>query len=140
LSIVPLHQIWVRFGDRSKSGQFAGSGGTLQRAGKNLGKGQPLQPLSEPDGVALAIRGQRQIGEAGILAGVSPSGVAVPGQVDDWKLATRAGSFVYAVEPPINFGVTVKPGCRSRIKTRHISPKSFRMTKLCSLAVIIESY
>jgi hypothetical protein len=39
--------------------------------GKDFGKGKTLQPLSEPHGIALAIRGQRQIGEAGVLAGMS---------------------------------------------------------------------
>src|SRR5262249_51800995 len=44
--------------------------------------GQPPQPFPEPDGVALAAAGQGDVGQAGVLAGEGPRGLAVPGQVD----------------------------------------------------------
>jgi hypothetical protein len=78
LSIVPLQQVWVNF-SCSKSSQLTGSSSTLQRAGKNFGEGQPLQPFAESRGVSLTVRSEWEIGEARVLAGTSPSSIAMPG-------------------------------------------------------------
>jgi hypothetical protein len=43
------------FGHSSKPSQFASSGGTLQRAGKYLGKCHALQTFSESPCVALSV-------------------------------------------------------------------------------------
>src|SRR5207302_2122110 len=47
-----------------------------------MGKGRPLQPLAQAAGVALAAFGQRQVGEASVLAGDGPWCLAMAGQVN----------------------------------------------------------
>ena len=68
LAIVPFDQIPVDFSDSSKAGQLTGAPGTLQRAGKHLGKTQSMQPFLEPARIALATFCERQVGKARVLA------------------------------------------------------------------------
>jgi hypothetical protein len=95
LAVVPFDQVGVDFGHGAKAGQFAGPNRALQRAGKDLDKGQSPQPLTESAGVALAAFGQRQIGAAGVLAGETPGSLAMPRQVNDRK------GFAHATHPDL---------------------------------------
>src|SRR5262245_7547393 len=83
LAVVPFQQIGIDFGDGPKAGQFTCPAGALQGTGKDLGERQSLQALLKPGGVALAALGQRQIGQACMLAREAPRGLTVPGQVND---------------------------------------------------------
>src|SRR5215510_9536498 len=78
-TIVPFDQILVDFSHGSKTSQLTGAPGTLQRAGKHLGKSQSTQPILEPSRIALATFCERQVGKSCVLARDSPSGFAVPG-------------------------------------------------------------
>src|SRR5262249_29709332 len=85
LAVVPFDQFRIDHRRRAEAGQLAGPPGALPGAGEDAGGGQPRQPFAEPDGVALAAPGQRDVGQAGVLAGEGPRGLAVPGQVDGRK-------------------------------------------------------
>lgn len=84
-TIVPFDQIMVDFSQITKVGQFTSPLGTLQRAGKHLGKTQPTQPFLEPARVALPTFCERQVGKSRVLARESPGGFAMPGEVNDLK-------------------------------------------------------
>src|SRR5262245_47306132 len=53
-TIVPFDQILVDFSHGSKTSQLTGAPGTLQRAGKHLGKSQYKQPILETTTIELA--------------------------------------------------------------------------------------
>src|SRR5262249_32440569 len=59
LAVVPFEQVPVDFGHSSKARQLAGSGSTLQRAGKHLGESHSAQPFLKPARIALATFCQR---------------------------------------------------------------------------------
>jgi len=80
LAVVPFDQVGVNFGDVSKTRQFAGPPGTLQRAGKHLGEGESPKSFSESSGDLLAVLGQRQIGTPGMLPSKAPGRFTVPGK------------------------------------------------------------
>ena len=85
IAIVPFDQIPVDFSDSSKASQLTGAPGTLQRAGKHLGKTQSAQPFLEPARIALATFCERQVSKSRVLTRESPSGFPVSGQVNDRK-------------------------------------------------------
>ena len=62
LAIVPFEQVPIDFIHSSEAGQFAGPGGTLQRAGKHLGESHSTQPFLKPARIALATFCERQVG------------------------------------------------------------------------------
>src|SRR6266850_6365750 len=83
LAIVPFEQVSVDFSHSSKASQLAGSGGTLQRAGKHPGERHSTQPFLEPARIALTPFCERQVSKSRVLARESPGGFPVPGQVND---------------------------------------------------------
>src|SRR4030095_4332626 len=83
LAIVPFEQVPVDFSHSSKAGQFAGPGGTLQRAGKHLCESYSTQPFLEPARITLATFCQRQVGKSRVLARERPGGFPVPGEVNN---------------------------------------------------------
>jgi hypothetical protein len=84
----------IGYRSSSKARQFAGAGSALQGAGKHFGEFHALQAFPESHGVALAIWSQRQVAKAGMLAGVSPSGVAMPRHIHHWKYFAHAVSLL----------------------------------------------
>src|SRR5436309_3768822 len=83
LAIVPFEQVPVDFSRSSKASQLAGPGGTLQGAGQHLGESHSTQPFLQPAGIALATFGERQVGQARVLARERPGGFPVSSQVND---------------------------------------------------------
>src|SRR4029453_6346350 len=79
IAIVPFDQILVDFSHSSKTSQLTGAPGTLQWAGKHLGKSQSTQPILQPTRIAFATFCERQVREARVLARESPSGFSVSG-------------------------------------------------------------
>src|SRR5277367_4238921 len=90
LAVVPFHEVRIGFRAGSEAGELASSSRTLQWAGKHLGKFHASHAFSQPLRVALAIRGQWQVGKASVLPGESPGRVAVPCHVDLRKCLTHA--------------------------------------------------
>jgi hypothetical protein len=93
IAIVPFDQIPVDFSDSSKASQLTGAPGTLQWAGKHLGKTQSAQPFLEPARIALATFCERQVSKSRVLTRESPSGFPVSCQVNDLKRSV--GGFTY---------------------------------------------
>src|SRR6267143_673002 len=90
LAVVPLDEVVIDFSRRSKAGQFTCPTRALQWTGKHPRKRQFTQPLTKSSGIALATLGQRQIGDACVLAGQTPGRFTVPGQVNDGKFFAHA--------------------------------------------------
>jgi hypothetical protein len=57
----------------------------LARNGDEQARGH-LQPLADLAGTRLPTFVQRQVGSAGVLAGVRPGRVAVPGEEQPWQI------------------------------------------------------
>jgi len=97
ITIIPFDQVTVRFGRGSKSGEFTRSGGALQGAAKDLRKADSPKTFPQKPSVAFASFGQRQIGEARVLAGNAPGRLAMSGEV---CLIVRFQANVYETENP----------------------------------------
>ena len=68
--------------------RFARCSGLVSTSAKR----HAAQALAERARVGLAALGQRQVGEAGMLAGQAPGGLAVAGEVDDGQGVAHRGS------------------------------------------------
>ena len=82
-AVVPFDQVGVELRGACEAGELAGSAGALQGAGEDGGEGEGLETRPQPAGVALAARGEGEVGAAGVLPGERPGGFAVPGEVED---------------------------------------------------------
>src|SRR4051812_19796798 len=78
LAVIPFDRIRHDLGLVAEPSQLAGAASALQRAGENLDEAEPFETAGQLAGVALAMRGQRNVGYAGMLAGQAPLGLAVP--------------------------------------------------------------
>jgi hypothetical protein len=83
LAIIPFEQGAIDFSAGAEASQLAGPGRALQGAGEGLRENHSLQAFSEPSRVAFTGLGQRQFGQASVLPGDAPGGLAVSGKVDD---------------------------------------------------------
>src|SRR5262249_17372880 len=93
LAIIPFEQVGLRLGPVAKAGQFAGAPGALGRAAKDPVGREALEPFAEALRIALAARGEGDIGAAGVLSGDRPFGLAVTSEVDlGQRLGHRVGT------------------------------------------------
>ena len=86
-AVIPFDEVRLGLGfdlrPWTKPGERAGARGTLERACQHPDEAEPAQPLAEPPRLLLAGRGQRQVGEASVLARQAPFGLAMAGERDD---------------------------------------------------------
>ncbi len=82
VSVVPLGDIFVDFGNVPESSQLTGSASTLEWARQHLCKRQSVQAALEPQGIALTQFGQGQVGGAGVPSVRGPLGFSVSSQID----------------------------------------------------------
>src|SRR5215469_1009328 len=68
LPIVPLKQIRFDLSNCPKTSQLARSRCALQRAGQDVDKFEPSEPLAKATGIALTTLGERQIRQSSMLA------------------------------------------------------------------------
>ena len=86
LTVVPFDQIAIDFGYGPEPGQLTCPYRALQWARKHLPEIQSSQSFSQRAGVLLAALRQWKIGKPRMLPRQAPSGLAVPGQVNNRKL------------------------------------------------------
>src|SRR5437867_2855272 len=84
-AVVPFHEVGLDFRERGEAGELARSDRPPERAREHCGGPQSLEPLSEPDGLGFALRGQREVGHARVLTRDGPGRLTVPCQVHDRK-------------------------------------------------------
>src|SRR5262249_32487209 len=89
LAVVPLNEVRIYVSRRAQAGQFAGPPCPLEGAREYPGESQALEPFPQAAGIALAALGERDVGQAGVLAVDSPRRLAVAGQVDDRQALTH---------------------------------------------------
>ena len=89
LAVVPFDELRNHFGHSAEASQLAGSQRALQRAGKHLRENQFFESIAQTAGIALAILGQRQIGQSGMLATDAPRGFAVASQIGAGQLRAQ---------------------------------------------------
>src|SRR5262249_15976019 len=85
VAIVPFDEVGVYPRPGTETGQLTRPTGPLQWAGEDVREGQALQSFAQLEGVAFAALGERQVGQAGVLARDGPRRLAVAGQVDRRK-------------------------------------------------------
>src|SRR5215813_3298774 len=81
--VVPLEEIRVDLGQIAEAGSLAGVGRALERAGEDPSEVASLETTAQRVGLALARLGQRQIGQARVLAGQGPGRFTVPGKIEN---------------------------------------------------------
>src|SRR5439155_25823917 len=89
-AVVPFQEVGLDFRRRAEASQLARSDRPLQGAREHRGERQSLEPLSEPDGLGFALRGQRQVGRSRVLTRDGPGRLTVPRQVYDRKRVALA--------------------------------------------------
>ena len=77
VAVVPFDEFSFDLGVGIQPGQFAGAAGAQPGAGQHLGKSDAFQARCQSASHLLAMRGQRQISAAGVLAGDRPGRFAV---------------------------------------------------------------
>ena len=82
VTVIPFDQIGIDFGHSPEAGQFARPPGTLQRTGEDVCERHPLKPLAQATGIPFAMLGERNVGQAGVLARQAPLRFAMPGKED----------------------------------------------------------
>jgi hypothetical protein len=78
-AVVPFDEVGVDFGDIAIAGDDAGFVGALEGAGVDLIELDFGEAGGEAGGFGLAVGGEGDIGEAGVLGGEGPGGFAVAG-------------------------------------------------------------
>ena len=82
VTVVPLDQVAIDFGYRTKPRQFTGSSRALQRTRQHFRENRSGQPFSKTRGVALAAFRQRQIGKSCMLTRDTPGSLPVARQIN----------------------------------------------------------
>ena len=65
-----------------KAGNLSRAHGALKRTGEHRLEAHATQPQAQGTGFVFALRRQREIGAACVLAGAAPFGLAVTGEID----------------------------------------------------------
>src|SRR5581483_9415992 len=81
-AVIPFPQVGVLLGGRggAAEGQFGGADGALGRAGEDRGDVAVAEQRRYGGRTFLAVRGERDVRPACVLAGLAPLGLAVPQQ------------------------------------------------------------
>ena len=95
-AVVPFEQVRFDFRRRPEASQLARLDRPLQGAREHRGEPQSRQPLSEPDGLGLAVCRQRQVGHPRVLTRNRPGRLPVPGEVCDRKRVAHGCSAIDA--------------------------------------------
>src|SRR5437899_1070766 len=82
IAVVPLDQVAIDVGYRTKPRQFTGSSRALQRTRQHFRENRSGQPFSKTSGVALAAFRQRQIGKSCMLTRDTPGSLPVARQIN----------------------------------------------------------
>src|SRR2546421_2323982 len=90
-AVIPLQKIFIDMGNVAEPCQLARSRRPLQWTAQDPHKGQAGKPLTQTACVALATRGERQIGAPCVLTGETPCSLAVPRQIDGGKCFQKNG-------------------------------------------------
>ncbi len=90
-AVIPLQKIFIDLGNFAEPCQLACSRRPLQRAAEDSDKGQAGKPFTQTACIALATRGERQIGPPCVLTGKTPCSLAVPRQIDGGKCFQKNG-------------------------------------------------
>jgi len=65
-----------------EAGDLGGAQGALERAREDGVEAQPTQPRAQGPSLRFALGGEGDVGDARVLAGEAPFGLAVPGEID----------------------------------------------------------
>jgi hypothetical protein len=91
-AIVPFHKIAIDFGLDAEAGKFTGPCRALQGTCEYASERTSSELLPELAGVALALVGEREIGQPGMLTRESPCGLTVSCEVNDWQRLTHGNA------------------------------------------------
>ena len=81
LAVIELAKQW-RLAQVGEAGDLGGAQGALERARENGVEGQAAQSRTQGPGLSFALGGEGKVGDACVLAGEAPFGLAVPGEID----------------------------------------------------------
>ena len=134
LTVVPFDQIAIDFGYGPEPGQLTCPYRALQWARKHLPEIQSSQSFSQRAGVLLAALRQWKIGKPRMLPRQAPSGLAVPGQVNNRKLVADGSVLVgSALAASANRVQPSSPSSRNAIRRRRRRSLTDRVKKGLSL-------
>ena len=96
VAIVPFREIRFNLRRRAQTSQLTGPPRALQRAGQHTRKLKQPQGRSGRARLLLAMRGQRNVGAAGVLARQGPCGLAIANEVQPGQSHGVSIALVYS--------------------------------------------
>src|SRR5579871_608017 len=91
VAVVPLDEIVVELSSGAEAGQLARSLGALQWTGQHPSEARALETFAQAARVVFAVRCQRNVGCAGVLAGQGPFRLAMTREINLRKMVAAHG-------------------------------------------------